>query len=98
MVEVMITSLQKPMTLGSSFRISPRASAGLAMLTADISATEAMMRADMAMYAAKRGGKNAYTVYDHAIGSAAGGSQPLADSDEDPRTVLATNAPSPGEH
>lgn len=86
MVERMISCLQEPLSLGHSHRILPRASAGLTMLTSDVDATGAMMRADVAMYAAKRGGKNTYAVYDTAMNPAAEGGQPIGDSPEDRKT------------
>ncbi len=69
-VERMIVDLREPVVIGSSPPIASRSSAGVAMLDHEVGPVEMMMRADVAMYAAKRNGKNVYAVYNAEAHSA----------------------------
>jgi diguanylate cyclase (GGDEF)-like protein/PAS domain S-box-containing protein len=64
--ERLLTELRRPVELGGR-DIRCTASIGVASATGDVTAEELLRNADLAMYAAKRQGRNAHAVFDEAM-------------------------------
>jgi diguanylate cyclase (GGDEF)-like protein len=59
----LLASVHEPVALVPGRRVQPHASLGLAMLQPGLEATDLMVRADLAMYAAKRDGRHSVVMY-----------------------------------